>query len=145
MTGASYKPSFNKSRHWLLISFNCDIIILTLLKFFLCHMCKTIYFWLQNKPQFKISRDDFIIGPKPFSLERFFEVCKRPVITSGYIWKIRWMVKQFKAQFVYFGHRFQQLMSRSIVLIKDHFFSSFVSFKAPIMPRSIRYWRLFIF
>ena len=76
-------------------------------------------FGFKIRPTF---RYHFHIGTKSLSLGHSFEVCKLPIDTGGQILRIGMVWKQFKVQFIWFCYLYDRLVTRCVVLVKDHFF-----------------------
>ena len=101
------------------VSFKSETFIPTLLQDFDAYFFERFTFNLKIRFSFG---NQFFIEAKSLSLEDSFQVCKQVVVAESQIWRIRQMVKQFKVQFVELCHCCDRLVTRCIVLVKEHFF-----------------------
>ena len=101
-----------------IVSFKSDTFLLMLLLHFDAFLVERFIFGLKINSSFG---NDISIGASlPWSI--LFRSTNRLVVIGSQIWRIKWMEKQFKVQFIKFCHCCDTLMTRSIVLVKDHFF-----------------------
>lgn len=67
--------------------------------------------------------DHLFIRRKFLPSEHSFEIREQEIVVVGQIWRMRWMRKQFGAQFMDFGHlHFHCLVTLCIVFVKQNFF-----------------------
>ena len=66
------------------------------------------------------STDNVLIISKFASVHEFLELSKQVVVTWCQIWRMWWVLKQFKARILYGSQCLTRRMSRCIVLVKQN-------------------------